>query len=328
MNAQLLIDAIVRQTTVLIAQLATTGGIRAPLAHLANQVFLDLARELETQGVSRKVSADMFGMAIRAYIRKVRRLSESSTEQGRSLWEAIYAAVRERNVVSRAELLVHFGSDDEELVRGVLHDLVESGLVFVTGAGSDAILRAASDDELGQMRQLGDDRSDELLWAMVFQSSPITYASLKKVDELRSADLDATLARLEAAGRIVREESPEGPRFRADSLVVPLGAELGWEAAVFDQYHAVVSTICRKLGRKRRATPDDSVGGSTYTFELWPGHPLEDRVKGALSRFRAEHTELRRLVLAHNQHHPAPASAYRAVVYGGQYLASEEEGDR
>jgi hypothetical protein len=66
MNVELLIDAIFRQTTVLIAQLATHGGARAPLAHVANQVFLDLASELEAQGVSRKVGADMFGMALAA----------------------------------------------------------------------------------------------------------------------------------------------------------------------------------------------------------------------------------------------------------------------
>jgi hypothetical protein len=46
-------------------------------AQVAKQVFLDLTRELEEQGVSGKVSADMFGMALRAYIRKVRRLSEA-----------------------------------------------------------------------------------------------------------------------------------------------------------------------------------------------------------------------------------------------------------
>ena len=50
MNTQLLIDFIVRQTTVLIAQLATSGGLRAPLAHIANQVFAELARKLEEQG--------------------------------------------------------------------------------------------------------------------------------------------------------------------------------------------------------------------------------------------------------------------------------------
>src|SRR5688572_10412835 len=75
-NHHILIDAIVRQTTVLIAQLATAGGVRAPLAHLANQVFLELTRALEEQGVSRRVGADMFGMALRAYVRKIQRVSE------------------------------------------------------------------------------------------------------------------------------------------------------------------------------------------------------------------------------------------------------------
>lgn len=64
MNAQVLIDSIVRQVTVLIAQLAMSGGIRAPLAHVANQVFLDLARELQEQGVSRKVSAEGYCSSI------------------------------------------------------------------------------------------------------------------------------------------------------------------------------------------------------------------------------------------------------------------------
>jgi len=48
-----LIDAIVQQTTVLIAQLSTAAGLRSPLAHVADQVFLSLAQEIERQGVSR-----------------------------------------------------------------------------------------------------------------------------------------------------------------------------------------------------------------------------------------------------------------------------------
>src|SRR5690606_37271155 len=59
LNTKLLIDAIMHQTTVLIAQLSTAAGIRAPLAHVADQVFVELAREIEAQGVSRKVAADM-----------------------------------------------------------------------------------------------------------------------------------------------------------------------------------------------------------------------------------------------------------------------------
>ena len=54
MNVNILIDSIVAQTTVLIAQLATSAGTRAPLARTANQVFLDLVRELKGQGLRNK----------------------------------------------------------------------------------------------------------------------------------------------------------------------------------------------------------------------------------------------------------------------------------
>src|ERR1041384_3528070 len=104
LNIQLLIDSIVRQTTVLIAQLATSGGVRAPLAHVANQVFLDLSRELDAQGVSRKVSADMFGMALRSYLRRIQGLSESTTDRGRTLWEAVLDFVSQGEVRSRGQV--------------------------------------------------------------------------------------------------------------------------------------------------------------------------------------------------------------------------------
>src|SRR5688572_18551114 len=100
MNVQLLIDAIARQTTVLIAQLATSGGVRAPLAHVADEVFSNLSKELEAQGISRKVGADMFGMALRAYQKKIQRLRESSTIRGQSLWSAVLAYVDSAAVVT------------------------------------------------------------------------------------------------------------------------------------------------------------------------------------------------------------------------------------
>jgi len=94
MTIPLLVAALVRQTTVLIAPAATTGGVRVPLAQVADQVFLDLVRELERQNVSRKVSVDMFGMGLRSFLRRIQRLAESSTERGRSLWEAVGPPLR------------------------------------------------------------------------------------------------------------------------------------------------------------------------------------------------------------------------------------------
>ena len=67
MNLERLISAIVRQTTVLVARLSTTGGVRSPLGRVADQVFVGLVEELERQGVGKKVVADMFGMALRSY---------------------------------------------------------------------------------------------------------------------------------------------------------------------------------------------------------------------------------------------------------------------
>jgi len=325
MTVQLLIDAIVRQTTVLIAQLATAGGIRAPVAHLANQVFLDLSRELDAQGVSRRVSADMFGMALRAYLRKIQRLNESSTDFGRSLWEAVYDFLRNERFVARSEVIRRFARDDESVVRGVLHDLIETGLVFQTGAGSDAVLRAATDDELRQVRRLKDGRVDELVWAFVYHHGPISRADLARMEPLRVEDLDGALGRLLAEERLVTSDGPNGPLLSASKLILPLGAELGWEAAVLDHFHAIVATICKKLVLGRRAALDDSVGGSTYTYEVWPGHPLESEARSVLSRFRAAQSDLRKRIRSHNDGVPEPHhGAYQVVVYGGQHVVSDD----
>lgn len=52
MQLKLLVDGIVQQTTVLIARLSTSAGGRSPLGQIADQVFLELARELKSQGVA------------------------------------------------------------------------------------------------------------------------------------------------------------------------------------------------------------------------------------------------------------------------------------
>jgi hypothetical protein len=158
----------VRQTTVLIAQLATSGGVRAPLAHIANQVFIDLARELEAQGVSRTVGADMFGMALRTYQRKTQRLRESVTMRGRSLWEAVLEYLQSEDVVTRSAVLMRFRQDDHTLVRGVLRDLTEGGFVFSSGSGEGTAYRAARAEELAKLREAeGASAFNALLWSIV-----------------------------------------------------------------------------------------------------------------------------------------------------------------
>jgi len=322
-NSQVLIDSIVRQTTVLIAQLATAGGVRAPLAHMANQVFLELTRALHEQGVSRKVSADMFGMAFRAYLRKIQRLTESSTYRGHSLWEAVLSYIGERPVVSRHELLERFARDEPLLVRGVLHDLTESGLVFCSGSGPTAVYRAVSPDELEALRSTrAGSGLDELLWAVIYREGPIAREALLERTGGNPIELDATLARLQDAARIQKLASGA---FAASEFVVPVDAEVGWEAAVFDHYHALVKTICARLSRDpEAAVPASAIGGSTYTFEVWPGHPHYEEAIGILERYRKAQSELRERVERHNAQAPMPARFLKVVAYAGQSALAQE----
>ncbi len=198
-----LIQAIVRQTTVLIAQLATSGGFRAPLAQLANQVFQDLAMALGRQGVSRKVSADMFGMGLRTYQRRLRRITESSAERGRSLWEAVLDHIRTRGIVSRTEILRAFSTDNDVLLRGVLFDLCDSRLVFQAGQGAQAVYRAVSEDELGAVGAARSaDGLDELVWAIGYREGPLSRDELLQSTQIDSAELDGAVARLLGSERI------------------------------------------------------------------------------------------------------------------------------
>jgi hypothetical protein len=323
MNAQVLIDSIVQQVTVLIAQLATSGGIRAPLAHLANQVFLDVANELEAQGVSRKVSADMFGMALRAYVRKVRRLGESRSQQGRTLWQATLDFIKHERLASRSRILERFGLDGEIEVSAVLRDLTESGLVFCSGSGRHAIYRAAGDEELGQLSQLtGGAGTEELIWVLIYRHGPLELAELAQLARRDEADLTALVDELRAADRVQR--STDG-KLTARDFVLPLGSDIGWEAAVFDHFQAVVQTVCRRLRHAAQGASDqDVVGGSTYSFDIWPGHPLEAEVKEQLASVRRRCGELRKRVEAHNAAAGLEREYEQVVFYAGQCLLERE----
>jgi len=329
MTIEFLIHAIVRQTTVLIAQIATAGGIRAPLAQVANQVFLDLVAELDAQGISRKVSADMFGMGLRSYLRRIQRLRESSTESGRSLWDAVLQYLRGSDLVTKGQVLAHFHRDDEMQVRGVLHDLTESGLAFCSGTGANAVYRATNEAELGRLRKLGATEGvDELLWVVIYREGPLTRHDLLARGANNDSELDASLTRLVDSGRVSRELGTKGELFRAESFYVPLNATAGWEAAVLDHFQAAVKTIsCRLRGEPAHAVEQGSVGGSTYTLDVFQGHPLYDEVVGTLARLRQIVGDLRQRAETHNAESPLPADYEQVVVYLGQCILEQNNED-
>jgi hypothetical protein len=332
MNVALLIDSMVRQMTVLLAQLATMGGARTPVADLADQVFRDLADELHRQGVSRKVAADMFGMALRTYRRRLQRFAESQTLTGRSLWEAVYEHVAARNVVTREELLRRFHRDDEPTLKAVLQDLVDSNLLYRSGRGAEATYRAVSQEDRASVDARSEDAesTDTLVWGAVYRAPGAEAEALIRALPLSQTALHAALGRLVESGKIRRISQGGKDHYEADGFVVPLGAPVGWEAAVFDHFQAVVGTILARLrGDSATATGEDRVGGSTYTFEVWPGHPHEEEVMTELGTSRARLTLLRERVAAFNERTKLPRERLRVVVYGGQnvFLTEETEDD-
>jgi hypothetical protein len=329
MHVKLVIDAIVRQTTVLIAQLATSAGMRAPLAHIANQTFLSLTQELERQGIAQKVIADMFGLALRSYQQKLQRLSESATDHGRSLWEALHDYLQQRQVASRAEVLLRFARDDQASVRGILSDMVDTGVIYKTGRGDSTIYRIAPVEEIERVsaREVLESAA-ALLWVTIYREGPLDEVELARRLPLSADMLAQALEALCADGRIRREQHDGAPVYTSASCLIPIGQSAGWEAALLDHYQALVRSICAKLNQGATASkPDDRIGGSTYSFDVWPGHPERERVSALLASQRAALSALWNEVAQYNAAHPRKGAFERVTFYFGQLVTAESESD-
>lgn len=321
MESRLLIDGIVRQTTVLIAQLSTAAGIRAPLANVADQVFLSLAREIEAQGVGRKVVADMFGMALRTYQKKVSRLTESTTDSGRTLWQAVLQILLERGSMSRKELLERFARDGEKETIGVLTDLVNSGLAYTSGRGPAMLygVTSAIDQQRMDEAQTVEARVN-MLWVAIYREPGVTLEGLQQRLPLSVEQLQAGIDQLLADGRIQRQGDAADAPLRAETFYVPVGQQVGWESAVYDHFQAMAKAIANKLRHgDTRSEHGDLIGGTTLSFDLYPDHPEQAAVYGLLESFRAQANAVWARVRAANSARPVTeAERIKVSFYFGQ----------
>lgn len=322
MNLKLLIDGIVRQTTILIAQLSTSAGARAPLAHVADQVFVELAREIEAQGVRRQVAADMFGMALRSYQKKMRRLTESESARERTLWEAVLDLV-ETEQPSRDRVLKRFEYDGEREVAAVLKDLVNSGLVSVTGSGQNAVYVVTSQSVREKLYSSSLDSLANLAWLKLFRQELESRDELAPALGVSEEVASEVLAELLSSGRATEQAG----KLTASNVVLPLGTEHGWEVAVLDHFRTVAVAIANKVkdgvtGSKQ----GDRLGGSTFTFTVTPGHPFEQEVYDLLRKTRLAAQRLWDKVAAQNEAEPPdPTQSVRVSFYVGQTLENSEE---
>ncbi len=89
-----------------------------------------------------------------------------------------------------------------------------------------------------------------------------------------------------------------------------------------------MQTITRKLSTDQRAKLADEIGGSTYHFDLFRGHPFEQEVVGELRRFRERMSALRDRLDAYNQEHAEAGGEkpkLRVDAYYGQSVIEEED---
>jgi hypothetical protein len=165
-----------------------------------------------------------------------------------------------------------------------------------------------------------------MVWIAVQRAGEASVEELTHALSLEPAKVEQALADLCARGLVEAGQTASGTRYESHGCVLAYDDPHGWEAAVFDHFQAMVIALCTKLRlRQTHAAKNDTVGGSTFGFEVWPEHPEYDNVLGLLGRLRAEGSELRRRVAAYNEAHSAPAGQERRVVaYVGQTVVGAE----
>jgi hypothetical protein len=318
MHVKLLIDDVMRQTTILIAQLSTAAGVRAPLSSLADQVFISLARELESQGVRRTVVADMFGLALRSYQLKFQRLSAANPQQP-SLWQEIHTLLGSR-AHARAELQRLVRPADPNDVGTVLNDLVGSGLAYVSGRGANAMYGLTPESDRLRHSHLEEHHAVvHLVWQLVATGRCTSRTALDKQIQVEAGVLREALDSLIHDGRVTERDGT----LNAMTLDIPVGAEQGWEAAVSDHFRAMATAIAAKL-KYGKSGQGDRVGGATLTFTVHKDHPHESRVYGLLERTRAELEALWAEVSEWNGKHPPPEDASKVTFYFGQHVGFDD----
>lgn len=90
----------------------------------------------------------------------------------------------------------------------------------------------------------------------------------------------------------------------------------------------MVRALCIKVRKgKTAADLSDVDGGSTYTFDVWNGHPYIDEVLAFLQTTRRHARQLRENVETYNAEHSPSQSVQckRVIAYVGQTVLEEED---
>jgi hypothetical protein len=205
-----------------------------------------------------------------------------------------------------------------------LRDLTHAGLLYRTGRGDAVSYRALDSDQFSTLAAVSEESLLHVVHITVQQKGPLTQGEVLAQTALPEAQVARALCMLTDRGLLRRQVTEEGESYHSDGCTLPFDDPRGWEAAVFDHYQAMVGALCAKLDLGARgAQRGDVIGGSTYGFEIWPGHPHYDEVRGLLRSFRQQCSDLRERVAGYNASVSAPPRRERVINYFGQNVLDD-----
>lgn len=314
---------------VMIARLSTARGIRAPLGHVANQVFLDLAGSLQSQGVRHKVIADMFGLTLGAYHGKLRRLQSESESRKRSVWENVIRFLESHKTVRRSELMHRFRFEDPLVLGSVLQDLVNSEIGFREDEGGDVIYGLHAPDSFAPPGNLDAEALALSVWVTVHRLGPMTFASLRDhLPMLSETQIKASLETLRKEQRVQKCVEKGAVLYAGTDIFIDGDSDAERIGAMIDHYGAVINTLCRSAEESLKTSERKTARGSTYHFDLNAHHVLRDEVLAFFEHVRKQGAELLERVDAENARHTPNASLNRLVFYCGYHLEELNESEK
>jgi hypothetical protein len=218
----------------------------------------------------------MFGMALRSYQAKLRRLNDPDTRGVATLWQDLYAD-RSNGNATRVELERRYRAHPPAKIAATLQDMVQSGLAYASGKGRQTLFGFTSDADRQHLNVTEEQRVLlDLGWYLVACGAAGTRDELVRELRCDHARALAVIDELVRSARLVQA----GERLTAKRL--ELGSkEAGWETSVMDHFRAVTTAIAAKVSRPVVAN-GDRVGGGTRSFLVHPGHPLAHEVYALL----------------------------------------------
>jgi len=329
MNFSNLVERIVPLVAELFATLASRDPLRMHFADIAGKTLLDIVQTLRSDGISQEAIAASLEMTITGFRAKMKKLAQEFEEVDavpgdagpRTLLERVHGFVYEEGgdrVGTRYQDIADaFRGVKPDSLRGVLHFLVQSGVLSVTGRGATREYRT-----IPQRRADSASLADAVV--MLYRDGPMTVAELAHRLEVPTATARRFVERLEGEGRLEPGGGPTGETtYKATSYHVPMGSADGYEAALWDHFQAVVRSVNKKvrLGRYN-ASLHDVNGGTTFSFDVAEDSELFEELSGFLQSMRVQMEAWRERAL--EEVPPPGTSSKRVTIYTGQMVEDRD----